>query len=414
MIPAPAEGKTWQRFREHALEGYNTGHPPYGYAARRIPHPAPAKAAEGRAKTRLVPDPDRAPVVARIFQWRVIDRLGMNTIANRLNADPALPPPPGKAGCWLVSTVAAILANPKYTGYMVYGRTRTTGGKRGRKAPPDQWLWSSRPAHTAIITRAMRDAAQTIGQEHGNSRDPGDPLPDHAADAARQRDAETARLRQRIRHIDAAENAHAREIEHLAAIPAGSPAITALRTRILDRFTELETNAPRSAPGCSSSTPKHRPPPTPPSWTRSPTSPASSTTPPPASSKTSTAHSRSRSSTTPTETRSPATPPSPPPSPPTANHPNPPPLSRPAPAPLPSRHVQNMHLGRRQRAGVSGPAGSLGGRRLRRLGGRCLRRPARHRTHRRVARRAGGRSDAAAPAADRHPRPGTCPPSSSA
>ena len=37
------------------------------------------------------------------------------------------------------------------------------------------------------------------------------------------------------------EDAHAREIENLASLPQGSPAITALRTRIIARFTELET-----------------------------------------------------------------------------------------------------------------------------------------------------------------------------
>jgi site-specific DNA recombinase len=330
--------KAWQGFREHALEGYNTGQPPYGYAAHRIPHPAPAKAADGRTKTRLMLDPERAPIVAKIFEWRVIDRLGMNTIAARLNADPAAPPPPGRAGCWQVTTVAAMLANPKYTGYMVFGRTRTIGGKRGRKTTPDQWLWSPEPAHPAIITRALWDAAQTAGQAHGNTRDDTGPLaaanynyplrgiifcrecrrrmtgrrktgrpgsrthtyygcthnvanprhaaarpdhpasvlvredlmqacvaqffdqrifgpdrrqllaaamPDHATDAAQRRDTETSKLRQRIRQIDAAENAHAREIEHLATQPAGAPAITALRTRILDRFAELEDERAR-------------------------------------------------------------------------------------------------------------------------------------------------------------------------
>jgi hypothetical protein len=45
---------------------------------------------------------------------------------------------------------------------------------------------------------------------------------------------------QRLRQIDTAENAHAREIEELAAAAAPAAAITALRTRILARFTELE------------------------------------------------------------------------------------------------------------------------------------------------------------------------------
>ena len=46
---------------------------------------------------------------------------------------------------------------------------------------------------------------------------------------------------ERLKKIDAAENAHAREIENLASPPQGSPALTALRSRIIARFTELET-----------------------------------------------------------------------------------------------------------------------------------------------------------------------------
>jgi len=63
--------EAWNGFREHTMDGYNIGTPPNGYAAGRVPHPAPAKAAQGRTKTRLVPDPERAPVVARIYQWRI-------------------------------------------------------------------------------------------------------------------------------------------------------------------------------------------------------------------------------------------------------------------------------------------------------------------------------------------------------
>ncbi len=327
--------KAWAGFTEHTLDGYNIGPAPYGYAAHRIPHPSPVKAGQGKTKTRLMLDPGRAEIVKRIYEWRVIDRLGMNTIANRLNADPAKFPPPGKSGCWQVPALAGILANPKYTGHMVYGRTRTQGGRRGRKVPQDQWLWSPEPAHPAIITRAMWDAAQAAGREHGSSRDdtglsghpaarrtyplrgiircrecqrrmtghgragrrggpvyiyyicthdpsnprhaaasPGHPptvrvrqdlmlaivaeffytrifgpdraallkaaLPADAEQAARRTQAKTDKLRQQIRQIDAAENAHAREIEQLAQHEANSPAITALRSRIIARFGELE------------------------------------------------------------------------------------------------------------------------------------------------------------------------------
>jgi site-specific DNA recombinase len=67
-------------------------------------------------------------------------------------------------------------------------------------------------------------------------------LPDTAADDQARRDAQTAALQQRLRQIDAAENAHAREIEALThdSADADSRAVTALRSRILARFTELE------------------------------------------------------------------------------------------------------------------------------------------------------------------------------
>jgi site-specific DNA recombinase len=326
--------KAWRGFEQHTLDGYNIGGAPYGYAPDRIPHPNPAKAAQGRTKTRLALDPKRAPVVAQIFAWRTVDKLGVTTITNRLNADPAAYPSP-KPGGWTATTVYALLSNPKYTGHMVYGRRRSAGRRRFRTVPPDQWIWTAEPTHPAIITRQTWDTAQTIAAGHATARDDAQPsthpatrrsyllrsrcrcrdckrrmagrlvrpyaghpgyvyygcphnpanprhtaaAPDHprtvrvreddlltavrqffathvfgpdraamlaarlpasAAEDNARRDQETARLHKRLRKIDAAENAHAREIENLASLPQGSPAITALRSRIIERFGELE------------------------------------------------------------------------------------------------------------------------------------------------------------------------------
>ena len=49
----------WKGLIEHTMDGWNIGPAPYGYRADRVPHPAPAKAAQGRTKTRLIPDPVR-------------------------------------------------------------------------------------------------------------------------------------------------------------------------------------------------------------------------------------------------------------------------------------------------------------------------------------------------------------------
>src|SRR5713101_1553380 len=104
--------KAWRGFEQHTIDGYNIGGAPYGYQPERIPHPNPAKAAQGRTKARLILDPQRAPVVEQIFTWRTVDRLGVTTITNRLNADPAAYPSP-KPGGWTAGGVYAILRNPK-------------------------------------------------------------------------------------------------------------------------------------------------------------------------------------------------------------------------------------------------------------------------------------------------------------
>ncbi len=169
MVPAPAEENTWKGLVQHALDGWNIGPAPYGYLADRRPHPVPVKASQGRTKTRLALDPDRAPVVAQIFTWRTIGKLGMPTIAARLNADPTRYPAPTGKG-WTTQTVFAVLGNPKYTGHMVYGRIRKRNGRRVT-VPADQWLWSPEPVHPAIVDRPTWEAAQEISAGHGTSRD---------------------------------------------------------------------------------------------------------------------------------------------------------------------------------------------------------------------------------------------------
>jgi site-specific DNA recombinase len=169
--------KIWKGFIEHNADGWNIGTPPHGYAAQRCPHPNPLKAGQGRTKTRLVLDPATAPAVASIYAWRVTDKIGVPTITARLNASPGAYPPPGGNAGWTVSTVRAILSNPKYTGHMVFGRRRTHGGRRSTPAPMSEWLWSPEPAHPAIVDMATWHAAQHAGAGHSTSRDGTGPNP---------------------------------------------------------------------------------------------------------------------------------------------------------------------------------------------------------------------------------------------
>jgi site-specific DNA recombinase len=179
---------------EHAIAGYNTGPVPYGYAPDRTAHLVPVKASSGLTKTRLAVDPDTGPWVTQMYTWRVAETLTREAIAGRLETLGA-PSPDG--GGWSPQTVGHILANPKYTGYMVYGRTRNTGksqrkGERKVRAlPREQWTRSAEPAHPALITRQVWDAAQQIGAANARVRDAEVP----AARASRRRYPLRSRIR---------------------------------------------------------------------------------------------------------------------------------------------------------------------------------------------------------------------------
>lgn len=166
--------RAWDGFKVHTGQGWNVGKPPYGYAADKIEHPVPAKAAEGQTKTRLIPDPQRAPVVTYIFRLRITERLGYDAIAARLNTDPDRYPVPEptsprrRRGTWSGSAVREILRNPKYTGYMVWNRRATKQG--GKSNPPSAWVWSEQPTHEALVSREQFDEAAQVSQKTRGSR----------------------------------------------------------------------------------------------------------------------------------------------------------------------------------------------------------------------------------------------------
>jgi len=171
---------------------YLGGRPPYGYGlADAGPHPNKAHAAWGRRAWRLEPDSGTAPVV----EWIFSQRLAGHSLAwiTRALTEAGIPCPsaadPGRnahrAGeKWSLTTVRAILANPRYTGRQVWNRQPTamdlidpanTGlGHRQvqRWGLPDGWVISARPAHPALVSEEDFIAAQGIRADR-DGNDPG-------------------------------------------------------------------------------------------------------------------------------------------------------------------------------------------------------------------------------------------------
>jgi hypothetical protein len=166
---------------------YLGGRPPYGYRlADAGPHPNKAHAAWGRRAHRLEPDPVTAPVVRWMFSQRLAGHSAAR-ITRALN-DAGVPCPsaadpgrnPHRTGtAWTLRTVAAILANPRYTGRQVWNRQRTdfdlidpanTGlGHRQvqRWNLPEGWVISKDPAHAALVSEEDFIAAQDAAVPRG-------------------------------------------------------------------------------------------------------------------------------------------------------------------------------------------------------------------------------------------------------
>ncbi|MGW5465691.1 recombinase family protein [Streptomyces sp. NPDC003996] len=137
----------------------------------------------------LEPDPAAAPVVQRIFRLYV-DGMSYSAIAAQLtregipcpSAHDATRNPHRNKTAWQQGAVRAILLNPRYTGHEVWNKQRkeerlldvddVTLSHRTHVThnPPDEWIHSIEPAHEAISSPALFDAARIVRTQRARNQ----------------------------------------------------------------------------------------------------------------------------------------------------------------------------------------------------------------------------------------------------
>lgn len=117
--------------------------PPFGYR---------------REAKKLVPDPETAPWVQRMYEWAAAG-WGRMRIARELN-DMGIPSPRG--GTWEHSTVHHILTNPAYIGHLrwdYFRRRKADGHLKKTKQPLEVQTWA-RNAHEPIVSEELFQCVQ--------------------------------------------------------------------------------------------------------------------------------------------------------------------------------------------------------------------------------------------------------------
>ena len=167
---------------ENTRQGYrNGGRAPYGYRLKREPHPNPARARVGDTKSRLVPDPDRAPVIVEMFD-RYLAGWGYKEIADHFNR-PGGPPPPSHVDTkrntsskWSKSTIRSMLENPVYAGRLYWNRLDFRAVKQGSgplvRRDPEDWVQAAE-RHEALIPEDWFERA--VEERHRRSATRGSP-----------------------------------------------------------------------------------------------------------------------------------------------------------------------------------------------------------------------------------------------
>ena len=123
-------------------------------------------------KGHLIPNPETAPIVKKIFKWRA-DGIGPTEIANRLNKEKVSTPSGYKKtnyssrlidrDNWNISTVKKILSNRIYTGDLVQHTQTKVNYKSKKKITLDEKLWIIvENTHEALVDKDTFNYVNTL------------------------------------------------------------------------------------------------------------------------------------------------------------------------------------------------------------------------------------------------------------
>lgn len=135
------------------------GYAPFGYQLEY----SGAVSNHGRALKKLVIDKEKADIVRKIFDYTINYNYGALKIAKVLNGQNILAP----KDTWKACTIAQILQNPIYKGYMAYNRRQhSKGGGAFERAPMENWILSeNQKQELVIVSEEIWNKAQEMREK---------------------------------------------------------------------------------------------------------------------------------------------------------------------------------------------------------------------------------------------------------
>jgi site-specific DNA recombinase len=158
--------------------GFATGGVTYGYRTVRVPDPIRPDAHVGY---RIEIEPSEAAYVHQVFAWYAEGMTLPAIIAKLHEAGAAAPRGGGSRGDWRIGAVRRLLANQRYLGRLIWGRSRSerkpgTRAKVQRRVAPSEWQVAERPdlriIDDALWERVQR-RRQTLTHALSSHRQPG-------------------------------------------------------------------------------------------------------------------------------------------------------------------------------------------------------------------------------------------------